>query len=155
MIAPSDMQDRSPTTECWILQFCIRGVKKCNLNYMVTTRFSTIENTYFLNIEEAKRQGFETMNIWVNYNLSACCKHNPQITYLYYTTLTNNTICDISIKHFGWRQIPGLGVDGRWSIIEAVIESTKSCEHIIIKIKVIAWKTINGWTKTAASMNNI
>ena len=46
-------------------------------------------------------------------------------TNLYHTTLANNTVSDISIKHFGWRQIPGLGVDWRWTIVEAERENKK------------------------------
>ena len=46
-------------------------------------------------------------------------------TYLYNTTLPNNTICNISIKHLGWRQVARLSIDRRWTVIEAAKENSK------------------------------
>lgn len=48
--------------------------------------------------------------IALTYKLAKCQLLLPR-TYLYHTTFANNTICDISIKHFGWGQIPRLGID--------------------------------------------
>lgn len=67
-------------------------------------------------------------------------------TYLNHTTLTNNTICDISIKHLGRRQISRLCVDWGWAIIEAATEIPDDINFNTTK-KAAIWQQIKVYKK--------